>query len=156
MVGKHLLSVYIKERVVLAGLFDREGVLTSCTSSVEFSISATRNPYNTNFSTKQQPKFLPTQLKLTEIRLQNLHEEDATHVLEDLLYMNGDSKAKAQQLAECVHGKTAGNPFYMKQYLMSLQKNELLTFYFGTCSWWRSARSWGRGWFDTAGQRRRQ
>ena len=48
-------------------------------------------------------------------------------LLEELLSSNGDNEMWL--LAECVHRKTGGNPFYVKQFLLSLQSDGLLAYH---------------------------
>jgi predicted ATPase len=64
-------------------------------------------------------------MNITEINVQDLKVDDVSSILQLRL---GYEKEEAQPLAECVHSKTGGNPFYVKQFLLSLQANQLLTF----------------------------
>ncbi len=56
------------------------------------------------------------------------------------------SPSESLQLAECVHYKTMGNAYYVKQYLLSLYRQGLLAFNFGSMRWmWDTERIRARG-----------
>jgi predicted ATPase len=68
---------------------------------------------------------------ITDIEVGNLLEEDVNKMLDSLI----SSGERTQSLAECVHRKTAGNAFFVKQFLLSLQQDRLLAFNFGSMRW---------------------
>ncbi|CAB9512558.1 Transcriptional regulator [Seminavis robusta] len=75
-----------------------------------------------------------SQLQMTDIRLEGLSEEDVEDLLKRLLEGRED-EGNMKLLAECVHSKTAGNPFYLKQFLASLETDGLLMFNSESDSW---------------------
>ena len=71
-------------------------------------------------------------LAFADIHLGSLTEDNVCGLLQSLL---ASEKSKIQDLASCVHSKTAGNPFYIKQFLLSLQSDGLLTRSLASNSW---------------------
>ena len=63
--------------------------------------------------------------KVSEIKLGPLNQEHVGRLIADGL---GCETTSAAPLAELVHGKTAGNPFFVLQFLSSLADEGLLTF----------------------------
>ena len=63
--------------------------------------------------------------KVGEIKLGPLDPEQVGQLIADGL---GCEKTSAARLAQLVHGKTAGNPFFVLQFLSSLADERLLTF----------------------------
>jgi predicted ATPase len=63
--------------------------------------------------------------KIVEITLEPLHLSNVTELIADAL---GCDKQRAAPLAKLVFGKTQGNPFFMSQFLLSLYKDQWLTF----------------------------
>jgi predicted ATPase len=74
-----------------------------------------------------------SEITITDIIVGNFAEEDINKLLQSLISSPED---KTQQLAELVHRKTIGNAFYVKQFLLSLQQKDLLTFNFGSMKWY--------------------
>lgn len=61
--------------------------------------------------------------KLQEIHLEPLIKEDIVHLLQDAFFR---SAVDVEPLAELVHRKTAGNPFFIGEFLRKLYTEELL------------------------------
>ena len=73
-----------------------------------------------------------------EIVLAPLAREDVAELMADSLHCD---RERATPLAELVHEKTAGNPFFVIQFLSALVDEGLLTFDHGTAGWsWDLAR----------------
>ena len=77
-------------------------------------------------------KQLPT-VNVTEIRIGNLEEEDIALLLSDLL--SSTSYGRLYDLARICHQKTAGNAFFVIQYLTRLYERGLLEYNFGLTKW---------------------
>ena len=75
-------------------------------------------------TTTQDHCKLDTELRTTEIPLSNLRESDAYFVTASLL--QEDSQSISTLSAIC-YSKTNGNPYFLQQFLLLLQKKELLT-----------------------------
>ena len=81
-----------------------------------------------------------------EIVLAPLTHEHVGHLVADALYSDQDSAAP---LAELVHQKTAGNPFFVIQFLSALVEEGLITFDHGAARWsWDLARIHAKGYTD--------
>jgi len=68
----------------------------------------------------------------SKIVVGNLDQPDVELMLKDLMSL---SQEQAMELAELVHAKTAGNAFFVKQFLLSLHHNGLLSFNLGSMKW---------------------
>ncbi|NBC05258.1 MAG: AAA family ATPase [Bacteroidetes bacterium] len=66
-------------------------------------------------------EFIP----LSFLKLRNLELTDVSEFISDALFVE---KKSIQALAEFVYEKTGGNPIFLKQFLMALHSEELLTF----------------------------
>ncbi|CAB9520243.1 Transcriptional regulator [Seminavis robusta] len=75
--------------------------------------------------------------KIHRLEIGNLELDQVNQMLMDLLSKN--SPSETMSLAECVHRKTQGNVFYVKQFLKSLASDHsgtpLLVFQMGKLSW---------------------
>jgi PAS domain S-box-containing protein len=81
-----------------------------------------------------------------QIVLGPLSRDDVGSLMADSLYCD---RQRAAPLAELVHEKTAGNPFFLLQFLSVLVEEELLTFDHGAARWfWDSARIRAKGYTD--------
>src|SRR4029434_9302794 len=81
-----------------------------------------------------------------EIILAPLSQEDVERLIADSLYCD---RARAAQLAQLVHEKTAGNPFFVIQFLSALVEESLLTFDYGEGRWsWDLDRIRAKGYTD--------
>jgi len=67
-----------------------------------------------------------------EIVLATLHSEDLEHLLADSLHCEVEHAAP---LAQLVHAKTDGNPFFAIQFISALTEESLLTFDYGEGRW---------------------
>jgi PAS domain S-box-containing protein len=70
--------------------------------------------------------------RVREIVLAALRPEDVARLLADALHME---PGRVRPLAELMFEKTAGNPFFTIQFLLSLAEQELLTFDSGMAAW---------------------
>ena len=70
--------------------------------------------------------------KVSEIKLGPLNQEQVGRLIADGL---GCETTSVAALAQLVHGKTAGNPFFVLQFLSSLAEERLLTFDHEVQSW---------------------
>jgi PAS domain S-box-containing protein len=70
--------------------------------------------------------------QVREIVLAALRPEDVARLLADALHME---PGRVRPLAELMFEKTAGNPFFTIQFLLSLAEQELLTFDSGMAAW---------------------
>jgi predicted ATPase/signal transduction histidine kinase/GAF domain-containing protein len=68
-----------------------------------------------------------------EIRLTSLSIRDLTRLVVDCLHCEPE---RAAPLAQLVHEKTAGNPFFSVQFISSLTEEGLLTFDHGKAQWY--------------------
>ncbi|GAX20203.1 hypothetical protein FisN_12Hh048 [Fistulifera solaris] len=66
------------------------------------------------------------------IKLRDLNCSDLNHLLSDALRSEADHTSK---LAEIVHRKTNGNPFFVMQFLHSLRDKKILTFNLSLVQW---------------------
>ena len=84
--------------------------------------------------------------RVHEVVLAPLVREDVQHLVADSLYCERDS---ATPLAELVLEKTAGNPFFVIQFLSALAEEGLLTFDHRAARWsWDLARIHAKGYTD--------
>ncbi len=67
-----------------------------------------------------------------EIRLTPLGSGDLAHLIADTLHCEPQ---RATPLAQLIHGKTAGNPFFAIQFIHALVEEELITFEHGDARW---------------------
>jgi PAS domain S-box-containing protein len=67
-----------------------------------------------------------------EIRLTPLGSSDLTHLIADTLHCDPH---RATPLAQLIHGKTAGNPFFAIQFIRALVEEKLITFEHGDARW---------------------
>ena len=67
-----------------------------------------------------------------EIRLTPLGSGDLTHLIEDALHCEPQ---RAAPLAELIHEKTAGNPFFAIQFIYALAEEDLITFEHRATRW---------------------
>jgi PAS domain S-box-containing protein len=80
------------------------------------------------------------------IVLAPLAREDVSRFVADSLYCD---RARAAPLAELAHEKTAGNPFFVIQFLSALVEEGLLTFDHGAARWtWDLERIHAKGYTD--------
>jgi PAS domain S-box-containing protein len=81
-----------------------------------------------------------------EIVLAPLTHEQVGHLVADSLYSDQDSAAP---LVDLVHRKTAGNPFFVVQFLSALAQEGMITFDHGATRWsWDLARIHAKGYTD--------
>ena len=67
-----------------------------------------------------------------EIRLTPLGSGDLTHLIEDTLHCEPQ---RAAPLAQLIHGKTAGNPFFAIQFIHALAEEALINFEHAPARW---------------------
>ena len=67
-----------------------------------------------------------------EIRLTPLGSGDLAHLIADTLHCDSQ---RATPLAQLIHEKTAGNPFFAIQFIHALVEEELITFEHGDARW---------------------
>ena len=67
-----------------------------------------------------------------EIRLTPLGSGDLTHLIADTLHCEPQ---RAAPLAQLIHGKTAGNPFFAIQFIYALAEEALITFEHADARW---------------------
>ncbi len=67
-----------------------------------------------------------------EIRLTPLGSGDLTHLIADTLHCEPQ---RAAPLAQLIHGKTAGNPFFAIQFIYALAEEALITFEHAAARW---------------------
>jgi len=72
------------------------------------------------------------QVRSTELRLAALSQEDTRRLVSDALHCDRD---EADPLAQCLHEKTGGNPFFALQFLHFLEDMRLLEFEPAGGSW---------------------
>ena len=81
-----------------------------------------------------------------EIVLAPLDREDLGRLVADALYCEHE---RAASLAELIHEKTAGNPFFAIQFLSALVEEQLVAFDHGMARWfWDLARIHAKGYTD--------
>jgi len=73
-------------------------------------------------------------VSITEIKIGNLSVDYAIPLVAEALGMDEDD-IKVKSLAETIHKKTEGNPFFMLMFLRSLYDEKLLQYNFGTMKW---------------------
>jgi predicted ATPase len=73
-------------------------------------------------------------VSITKIRIDNLSVDYAIPLVAGALGMDDDD-SKVKSLAETVHRKTEGNPFFMLMFLRSLYDEKLLQYNFGVMKW---------------------
>ncbi len=71
------------------------------------------------------------QIAVHDIHLENLSQNDVTHLLEETLH----HPKGLHELTDLIYSKTAGNAFFTTEFLKSLYKEELLKFYFKAKRW---------------------
>eukprot|EP00985_Skeletonema_marinoi_P000183 scaffold58_cov79-Skeletonema_marinoi.AAC.1 len=71
---------------------------------------------------------------ITKIRIGNLSVDYAIPLVAEALGMDDDD-SKVKSLAETIHKKTEGNPFFMLMFLRSLYDEKLLQYNFGVMKW---------------------
>ena len=69
---------------------------------------------------------------LQEIHLTPLSFGDLTHLIEDTLHCEPQ---RAAPLAQLIHGRTAGNPFFVIQFIQALVEEGLVSFEHGDALW---------------------
>ena len=69
---------------------------------------------------------------MQEIRLTPLGSGDLAHLIADTLHCDSQ---RATSLAQLVHGKTAGNPFFVIQFIRALVEEGLVSFEHGDARW---------------------
>ena len=76
--------------------------------------------------------------QIHDLRLEPISSDDVARVVRDTLHM---AREPARTLGELVHRKTAGNPFFARQFLASMEEEGLLRFDAEHGAWqWDSAR----------------
>ena len=73
-------------------------------------------------------------VSITKIRIDNLSVDYAIPLVAEALGMDDDD-SKVKSLAETIHRKTEGNPFFMLMFLRSLYDEKLLKYNFGVVKW---------------------
>eukprot|EP00984_Skeletonema_dohrnii_P006052 scaffold2140_cov74-Skeletonema_dohrnii-CCMP3373.AAC.2 len=71
---------------------------------------------------------------ITKIKIGNLSVNYAIPLVAEALGMDDDG-SKVKSLAETIHKKTEGNPFFMLMFLRSLYDEKLLQYNFGVMKW---------------------
>ncbi|PLP99578.1 trifunctional serine/threonine-protein kinase/ATP-binding protein/sensor histidine kinase [Cupriavidus pauculus] len=85
-------------------------------------------------------------VKVDEIRLAPLASEHVRQLIAEALY---SEPVRIEPLARLVHDKTAGNPFFVIQFLHALVEEQLLVFDHAAGQWcWDSARIHEKGYTD--------
>eukprot|EP00984_Skeletonema_dohrnii_P027790 scaffold17451_cov67-Skeletonema_dohrnii-CCMP3373.AAC.1 len=74
-------------------------------------------------------------MSITKIKISNLGEGYAISLVAEALGMDDDDDSKVKSLAETIHRKTEGNPFFMLMFLRSLYDEKLLKYNFGVMKW---------------------
>lgn len=67
-----------------------------------------------------------------EIHLRPLGSRDLAHLVEDTYHCDSQ---RATPLAQLIHGKTEGNPFFAIQFIHALVEEQLITFDHGNAQW---------------------
>eukprot|EP00984_Skeletonema_dohrnii_P002153 scaffold737_cov74-Skeletonema_dohrnii-CCMP3373.AAC.1 len=73
-------------------------------------------------------------VSITQIKIGNLSVDYAIRLVAEALGMDDDD-IKVKSLAETIHRKTEGNPFFMLMFLRSLCDEKLLKYNFGAMKW---------------------
>ena len=73
-------------------------------------------------------------VSITKIKIGNLGVDYAISLVAEALGMDDDD-SKVKSLAETIHRKTEGNPFFILMFLRSLYDEKLLQFNFGVMKW---------------------
>ncbi|KAK1740394.1 putative AAA ATPase [Skeletonema marinoi] len=73
-------------------------------------------------------------VSITKIKIGNLSVDYAIPLVAEALGMDDDD-SKVKSLAETIHRKTDGNPFFILMFLRSLYDEKLLQFNFGVMKW---------------------
>eukprot|EP00985_Skeletonema_marinoi_P013694 scaffold6844_cov75-Skeletonema_marinoi.AAC.3 len=73
-------------------------------------------------------------VSITKIKIGNLSVDYAIPLVAEALGMDDDD-SKVKSLADTIHRKTEGNPFFMLMFLRSLYDEKLLQFNFGVMKW---------------------
>eukprot|EP00984_Skeletonema_dohrnii_P029888 scaffold20831_cov79-Skeletonema_dohrnii-CCMP3373.AAC.2 len=73
-------------------------------------------------------------MSITQIMIGNLSVDYAIPLVAEALGMDDDD-IKVKSLAETIHRKTEGNPFFMLTFLRSLYDEKLLKYNFGVMKW---------------------
>eukprot|EP00984_Skeletonema_dohrnii_P005698 scaffold2011_cov137-Skeletonema_dohrnii-CCMP3373.AAC.1 len=73
-------------------------------------------------------------VSITTIKIGNLSVDYAIPLVAEALGMEDDDN-KVKSLAETIHRKTEGNPFFMLMFLMSLRDEKLIQYNFGAMKW---------------------
>ena len=73
-------------------------------------------------------------VSITKIKIGNLSVDYAIPLVAEALGMDDDDN-KVKSLAETIHRKTEGNPFFMLMFLMSLYDEKLIQYNFGAMKW---------------------
>jgi PAS domain S-box-containing protein len=84
--------------------------------------------------------------KIVEIRIAPLAQEHLRQLIGDALHCE---PVRAAPLAQLVHEKTAGNPFFVIQFLSALAEEGLLTFHPESAQWsWDLDRAYAKGYTE--------
>jgi len=73
-------------------------------------------------------------VSVTQIKIGNLSVNNVRPLVAEALGMDDDD-SKVKTLAETIHKKTEGNPFFVLMFLRSLYDEKLLRYNFGTMKW---------------------
>jgi len=73
-------------------------------------------------------------VSVTQIKIGNLSVDNVSPLVAEALGMDDDD-SKVKTLAETIHKKTEGNPFFVLMFLRSLHDEKLLQYNFGTMKW---------------------
>jgi len=160
MVFRNFLGVFAKKEHPLAlFLDDLQWLDTATLKLIEHLVGhlGTRyllliGAYRTNEVGPSHPLMLTldsirkTQAKVSEILLAPLCVDDVGRLVADALHCE---PARARSLSHLVHEKTAGNPFFVIQFLTTLAEKRLVDFDARTAVWrWDVQRIQGKGFTD--------
>ncbi len=73
-------------------------------------------------------------MSITKMKIGNLSVDNVVALVAEALRMD-DNDIKIKSLAETIHKKTEGNPFFVLMFLGSLQDEKLLQYNFGAMKW---------------------
>ena len=73
-------------------------------------------------------------VSITKIKIDNLSVDNVIPLVAEVLGMDEDDN-KIKSLAETIHKKTDGNPFFVLMFLRSLYDEKLLQYNFGALKW---------------------